>query len=81
MRSVNALYLRLCHRLQAECPVPVELAGAVELDELYISPRRVRGKHERGDGSKTVVFCLFKWGDQVYTELSLLFRSRPYKPL
>ena len=33
VRSVNALYLRLRCRLQAWCPVPAELSGAVELDE------------------------------------------------
>lgn len=69
VRSVNSLYLRLRHRLQAECPVPVELAGAVELDESYFGPRRVRGKRGRGAGGKTVVFGLFKRGGQVYTEI------------
>lgn len=69
VRSVNALYLRLRHRLQAECPVPVDLAGAVELDESYFGPRRVRGKRGRGAGGKTVVFGLFKRGGQVYTEI------------
>ena len=69
VRSVNTLYLRLRHRLQAECPVPVELAGAVEVDESYFGPRRVRGKRGRGAGGKTVVFGLFKRGGQVYTEI------------
>ena len=73
VRSVNALYLRLRHRLrhrlQAECPVPVDLAGAVELDESYFGPRRVRGKRGRGAGGKTMVFGLFKRGGQVYTEI------------
>ncbi len=69
VRAVNALYLRLRHRLQAECPVPVELAGAVELDESYFGPRRVRGKRGRGTSSKTIVFGLFKRGGQVYTEI------------
>ena len=69
VRSVNALYLRLRQRLQAECPVPVDVAGAVELDESYFGPRRVRGKRGRGAGGKTVVFGLFKRGGQVYTEI------------
>ena len=69
VRSVNAIYLRLRRRLQAECRVPVELAGAVELDECYFGPRRVRGKRGRGAGGKTVVFGLFKRGGQVYTEI------------
>lgn len=69
VRSVNTIYLRLRHRMQAECRVPVELAGAVELDECYFGPRRVRGKRGRGAGGKTVVFGLFKRGGQVYTEI------------
>ncbi|NVO32299.1 IS1595 family transposase [Hymenobacter lapidiphilus] len=68
-RSVNTIYLRLRRRMQAECRVPVELAGAVELDECYFGPRRVRGKRGRGAGGKTVVFGLFKRGGQVYTEI------------
>ena len=68
-RSVNTLYLRLRRRLQAECPVPVEVAGAVELDESYFGPQRIRGKRGRGAGGKTVVFGLFKRGGQVYTEI------------
>ena len=52
VRSVNAIYLRLRRRMQTECRVPVELAGAVELDECYFGPRRVRGKRGRGAGGQ-----------------------------
>jgi len=69
IRSVNEVYLRLRHRLRAWSPVPAELAGAVELDESYFGPRRVRGKRGRGAGGKTIVFGLFKRGGQVYTEI------------
>lgn len=69
VRSVNALYLRLRHRLLDWCPVPSELDGAVELDESYFGPRRVRGKRGRGASGKTIVFGLFKRGGQVYTEI------------
>jgi transposase-like protein len=69
VRSVNALYLRLRRRLQQLCPVPADLDGAVELDESYFGPRRVRGKRGRGAGGKTIVFGLFKRGGQVYTEI------------
>jgi len=69
MRSVNEVYLRLRRRLQTWCPVPAELNGAVELDESYFGPRRVRGKRGRGAGGKTIVFGLFKRGGQVYTEI------------
>ena len=69
VRSVNDVYLRLRHRLQTWCPVPAELDGAVELDESYFGPRRVRGKRGRGAGGKTIVFGLFKRDGQVYTEI------------
>ena len=49
--------------------MPAELDGAVELDERYFGPRRVRGKRGRGAGDKTIVFGLFKRGGQVYTEI------------
>lgn len=69
IRSVNDLYLRLRRRLQACSPVPAELDGAVELDESYFGPRRVRGKRGRGAAGKTIVFGLFKRGGQLYTEI------------
>ena len=69
VRSVNEGYLRLRRRLQTWCPVPAELNGAVELDESYFGPRRVRGKRGRGAGGKTIVFGLFKRGEQVCTEI------------
>ena len=69
VRAVNALYLRLRRRLHTGCSVPADLDGAVELDESYFGPRRVRGKRGRGAGGKTIVFGLFKHGGQVYTEI------------
>ena len=68
-RAVNALYLRLRRRCLAWNPVPAEVAGAVELDERYFGPRRVRGKRGRGASGKPIVFGLFKRGGQVYTEI------------
>ena len=69
VRAVSAVYRCLRRRLQTWCPVPAELDGAVELDESYFGPRRVRGKRGRGAGGKTIVFGLFKRGGQVYTEI------------
>ena len=69
VRAVSAVYRHLRRRLQTWCPVPAELDGAVELDESYFGPRRVRGKRGRGAGGKTIVFGLFKRGGQVYTEI------------
>jgi transposase len=69
VRAVNDLYLLLRRRFHQLCSVPVELGGALKLDESYFGPRRVRGKRGRGAGSKTIVFGLFKRGGQVYTEI------------
>ena len=69
VRAVSAVYRCLRRCLQTWCPVPAELDGAVELDESYFGPRRVRGKRGRGAGGKTIVFGLFKRGGQVYTEI------------
>ena len=69
VRAVSAVYRCLRRRLQTWCPVPAELDGAVELDESYFGPRRVRGTRGRGAGGKTIVFGLFKRGGQVYTEI------------
>ena len=68
-RAVNARYLPLRHRFLGWGPGPAELAGAVELDESYFGPRRVRGKRGRGASGKTMVFGLFKCGGQGYPEI------------
>ena len=49
--------------------MPAELNGAVERDESYSGPRRVRSKRGRGAGGKTSIFGLFKSGGQVYTKI------------
>ena len=68
VRAPSAVYRHLRRRLQTWCQtwctVPAELDGAVELDESYFGPRRVRGKRGRGTGGKTIVFGLFKRGGQ-----------------
>lgn len=69
VRAVKDLYLRLRRRVLTWCPVPAELDGAVELDERYFAPQRVRGKRGRGANDKTIVFGLCKRGGQVYTEI------------
>ena len=73
VQALSAVYRHLRRRLQTWCqtwcPVPAALDGAVEPDESYFGPRRVRGKRGRGAGGKTSVFGLVKRGGQVYTEL------------
>ena len=54
VRSVNDMHLHLRRRLQTWCPVPAELNRAVELDESYFGPRRVRGKRGCGASVKTI---------------------------
>lgn len=66
VRSVNDICRRLTRHLQQLLPVPTDLYGAVELDESYIGPRRVRDKHGCGAGGKTIVFSVCKHGGQVW---------------
>ena len=63
--AVNALCLRLRHRLMASSSVPAELGGAVELDESYLVPRRIRGKRGQDASGKTIVFSLLSNGAEV----------------
>ena len=46
-----------------------KLSGEIELDESYLGPRRVRGKHGRGAGNKIPVFGLLKRNGNVYTQV------------
>jgi transposase len=72
VRSVNAIYLRVRARMAAHCESASPLSsfsGALEADESYFGPRRVRGKCGRGAGSKTIVFGLLKRGKNVYTKI------------
>ena len=81
VRSVNTIYLRLRRRLQAECRVPVELAGAVELDECYFGPRRVRGKRGREQGAKPWSLACSNGAVRCTRKLSQTVRKRPCRPL
>lgn len=47
-------------RLAKECEQHSYVAGQIEVDESYLGPKRIRGKRDRGAGSKTIVFGLFK---------------------
>ena len=69
VRSVNAIYLRLRHKIAIECERQSPLEGVLEADESYFGPQRVRGKVGRGCGGKTIVFGLLKRGDKVYTAI------------
>jgi transposase-like protein len=69
VRSVNAIFLRMHRKVAADCERESPLDGVLEADESYFGPRRVRGKHGRGAGGKTIVFGLLKRGEKVYTEI------------
>ncbi|MCH7638485.1 MAG: IS1595 family transposase [Bacteroidetes bacterium] len=68
-RSVNAIFLKIRHRLVPACNAQAPLCGNVEVDESYFGPKRVRSKRGRGAGGKTIVFGIFKRDDCVYTEI------------
>jgi transposase-like protein len=69
VRSVNSIYLKIRQRIAALCEQQSPLQGAVEVDESYFGPRRVRGKRGRGAYGKTIVFGLLKRDGRVYTEI------------
>jgi len=69
VRSTNAVYQRIRHRMAQWCALQSPFTGELEADESYFGPRRVRGKRGRGAGSKTIVFGLLKRGNAVYTEI------------
>lgn len=76
VRSVNAIYLRLRHRLLEACELDAPIAGTLEIDESLFGPRGVRGKPGRGASGKTIVFGILKRGGRIYTEGDR-GRSRP----
>lgn len=66
VRSVNAIYLKTRRRIALVCEADSTLSGAVEVDESYFGPHRVRGKRGRGASGKTVVFGILKRQVKVY---------------
>ncbi len=69
VRSVNAIYLRLRHRLLEACELDAPINGTLEIDESLFGPRGVRGKPGRGASGKTIVFGILKRGGSIYTEV------------
>jgi transposase len=69
VRSVNSIYLKLRSQIATVCEQQSPLQGAIEIDESYFGPRRVRGKRCRGAYGKTIVFGLLKRDGRVYTEI------------
>jgi len=69
VRSINAIFIKLRHRIAEECEKYSQFTGHIEVDESYFGPKRIKGKRGRGAGSKTIVFGLFKRDGLVYTEI------------
>ena len=67
--TVNRIFHLSRQKMAAFCEDQSPLNGAIEVDESYFGPRRVRGKRGRGAGSKTIVFGLLKREGKVYTQL------------
>ena len=75
VRSVNAVYQRICLRLTQECAAQSSFSGELEADESYFDPRRVRSKRGRGAGGKIIIFSLLKRG-----QLLSIPKSSPMPP-
>lgn len=69
VRSTGAIFLKIRHRLAADCEAESPLSGIIEVDESYFGKRRVKGKRGRGASGKTIVFGIFKREAGVYTEI------------
>ncbi len=67
--TVNRLLAALRLRMAEACEREQPFRGAVEVDESYFGPRRVKGKAGRGAGKKTIVFGICKRHCRVYTEV------------
>ena len=67
--TVNRLLACLRLRMAEACEAQKPFRGAIEVDESYFGPRRVRGKAGRGAAKKTIVFGVFKRHGKVYTEV------------
>lgn len=80
-RSVNAIYIKIRHRIAEYCEAQSPYSGEVELDESYFGPKRIRGKRGRGAGGKTIVFGVFKRNGHVYTEIVPDVRKRSLLPV
>lgn len=67
--TVNRLLAALRLRMAEACEREQPFRGAVEVDESYFGPHRVKGRAGRGAGNKTIVFGICKRHGRVYTEV------------
>lgn len=59
VRSVNTIYLCICHCIAEYCEAQSPSSGEVELDEPHFGTKRIRSKRGHGADSKTIVFGIF----------------------
>ena len=64
-RYLNLIRKRIAEFCEQQSPVQRE----IEVDESYFGGKRIKGKRGRGASKKTPVFCIFKRGGKVYTEI------------
>ena len=67
--ATDTAFLKLQGRIAETCERASSLQGAVEVDESYFGPHRVRGKRGQGAYGKILVFGLLKRQGKVYTEI------------
>ena len=69
-QSMNKIFNKIRQHIACECKrlSPFD-QGAVELDESYFGPRRVRGKRGRSAAGKVPVFGMLGRAGKVYTQI------------
>jgi hypothetical protein len=67
--TINRYLMVIRERVTQAYQRKAKLVGDVEVGESYFSASRVRGKHGRSAGNKTLVFGMFKRNGNVYTEI------------
>ncbi len=54
-RLINSIYIKLQQCTVEECEQNYCVDGKIEVDESYFGLKRMRGKRDRGAGSKMIV--------------------------
>lgn len=68
--TVNRYMLEIRKKVADYCERTSPIVkGEIEVDESYFGAKRIKGKHGRGAYGKTIVFGLYKRGENVYTEI------------
>lgn len=68
-KTINHLFALFRKRILTLTIPGKKVNGAVEVDESYFGPKRVRGKRGRGASGKTVVLGVLKRNDKVHVTI------------